>query len=191
MLPAHTFIFNFVNSAHGDQIGTQNRQNPEGHCEEDRKEVWLKKWEGLTWKCGKDWPEKMGKWWLEKWERVTQKMGRPGSKIEKDWLGKVGRTDPKNGKVWLGKWEGLTWGRRDPKKNRKLWLGKAGRTDWKSEKDWLEKWEGLTLNMEGLSQNREGPIQNHSRSDLQKEGLFDTSQPLQNKIPFFKKLYSW
>ena len=39
------------------------------------------KWEGLT--------QKNCKVWLEKWED------------EKDWLGKVGRTDSKNGTVWL------------------------------------------------------------------------------------------
>ena len=39
MLPANTYIFNFVNSAHGDQIETQNRQKPEGHSEENGKGV--------------------------------------------------------------------------------------------------------------------------------------------------------
>ena len=64
---------------------------------------------------------------------------------------------------------------RSDSKNEKDWLGQVGRADCKSKKDWLKKWEGLT-------QSRKGMIQKHGRSDSEKEGLVDTSQPLKIEL---------
>ena len=78
----------------------------------------------MTQKNEKEWPEKNGKVWLKKWEGLTwkngngcpEKMRRSDLKNEKDLFGKVGRADSKewegltrrNGKVWLEKWEVIT-----------------------------------------------------------------------------------
>ena len=49
---------------------------------------WLEKWEGLTWKSGREWPEKNREVWIEKWEGPTEKMGKADLKVEKNWLKK-------------------------------------------------------------------------------------------------------
>ena len=51
-----------------------------------------KKWEGLSWKSGKD--------WLEKWEGLTRKMGRSDSKHGRS-ESKQGRSDSKTGRSGL------------------------------------------------------------------------------------------
>ena len=91
------------------------------------KEVWLKKWEGLTWESGKNWPEKMGRSWL-----------------------KMRRTDSKNGKAWLENWAGLTLkGWKDWSVEMEVWVEKWEGLTWKSGKDWPKKWEDLTQKMRG------------------------------------------
>ena len=119
-------IRKFANSAHGNQIGTQSRQKPERHSEENWKDVWLDIWKGRT---------------RKKWDVLTRKMrrtdpkkfGRPSLKNGTDWIWKVGMTAPKNGKVWVEKWERLTW------KSEKDWPEKLGRSDSKNETDWPQK----------------------------------------------------
>ena len=55
--------------------------------------IWLKKWEGLTQKSGKDWPEKM--------QKSDAKMSRTDMEKWEGLIWKVRTTDSKNGKVWL------------------------------------------------------------------------------------------
>ena len=134
--------------------------------------AWLENGKGVTLKCWKDWPVKMGK--SESKNEVC--------------LGKVRRTDPekwgvtrkmrrncpkKNSKIRLKKQKGLTlkgwkdwpvkmvWAEKSEPKNEMDWLRNVGRTDPKIEKVWLEKvamtellkWERLTQKMRRTDRN--------------------------------------
>ena len=60
----HTSIFNFINSAYGDQIRTQNGQNWEGRSKKNETE------------------------WINKWEVLGQNREGPTQKHKKEWLNK-------------------------------------------------------------------------------------------------------